>query len=83
MFDIQRTEFVLTLFGTGCWAACFWWMHRISLRQEKMLRELHAVTERIEKLARAEHDLIREVHPKIGDIHESVEEVAEAVAHAR
>src|SRR5256885_363813 len=47
--------------GTLCWGVCFWWMHRLSSRQEMMLKELHDVTARIEKLSKAEHDLIRDV----------------------
>ena len=66
--------------GTACWVVCFWWMHRISSRQESMLKELHDVTRRIEDLSKAEHDLIRDVHPQVGAIKEQVENVAEAVA---
>src|SRR5256885_13212905 len=51
-----------TLFrsGLGCWCVCFWWMRRISSRQDAMLKELHEMTRRIEQLSQAEHDLIRE-----------------------
>ncbi len=45
-----------------------------------MLKELHAVTQRIEKLSEAEHDLIREVHPAVEKIKSSVENVEVAVA---
>jgi len=55
-------------------------MRRISARQGAMLKELHEMTTRIEKLSEAEHDLIREVHPQVGEIKEHVENVAEAVA---
>jgi hypothetical protein len=74
--------FVLLLawIGLACWIVCFWWMHRISSKQEAMLKELHEVTKRIEQLSQAEHDLIREVHPKVDDIKESVEDVAQKVA---
>ena len=73
--------FVLTWVGLGCWCVCFWWMHRISSRQEAMLKELHAVTARIERLAQAEHDLIRrEVEPKVHQIKEHVESVMDAVS---
>jgi hypothetical protein len=73
--------FVLTWVGLGCWCVCFWWMHRISSRQEAMLKELHAVTGRIERLAQAEHDLIRrEVEPKVHQIKEHVESVMDAVS---
>lgn len=45
-----------------------------------MLKELHEMTTRIERLSRAEHDLIREVHPQVGEIKDQVENVAEAVS---
>ena len=73
-------ELILTWIGTGCWAICFWWMHRLSARQETMLRELHDVTKRIEKLSKAEHELISEVHPKVEEIKESVKDVSDAVS---
>jgi hypothetical protein len=71
---------VLTWAGIGCWCVCFWWMHRISTRQDSMLKELHEMATRIEKLSQAEHDLIRDVHPKVGEIKERVEDVREAVS---
>jgi hypothetical protein len=55
-------------------------MHRISSRQDSMLEELHEMTRRIEKLSKAEHDLIREVHPQVGEIKKNVENVREAVS---
>jgi hypothetical protein len=71
---------VLTWLGIGCWLVCFWWMHRISSRQESMLTELREMTQRIERLSEAEHELIREVHPQVGEIKEHVETVKEAVS---
>lgn len=71
---------LLTWIGTACWAVCFWWMHRLSSRQEEMLRELHDVTKRIERLSKAEHDMIRDVHPKVDEIKESVKDMTNAVS---
>ena len=71
---------LLALIDTACWAICFWWMHRLSSKQEMMLKELHDVTKRIEKLSKAEHDLIQEVHPKVEEIQESVKTVSEKVS---
>jgi cell division protein FtsB len=71
---------LLAWIGTLCWGICFWWMHRLSSRQEMMLKELHDVTKRIEKLSKAEHDLIRDVHPKVDEIHESVKDVSDKVS---
>ncbi|MCA1659526.1 MAG: hypothetical protein LC642_03155 [Verrucomicrobiaceae bacterium] len=79
-YNVQTVAMILTWVGTGCWVVCFWWMHRLSNRQERMLKELGAVAKRIEKLAKAEHDLIREVHPKVEEIKESVEEVSDQVS---
>jgi len=72
--------FVLTWIGMICWCVCFWWMHRISTRQDALLKELHDITTRIEGLSRAEHDMIRDVHPKVHEIKEHMENVAEAVS---
>ena len=71
--------FTLTWIGLGCWIVCFWWMHRISERQDTMLKELHEMTTRIQKLSQAEHDMIQEVHPKVSKIKEHVETVAQKV----
>ncbi len=71
---------VLTWLGIGCWLICFWWMHRISSRQDAMLKELREVTKRIERISEAEHDLIRDVHPQVSKIKEHVETVKEAVS---
>ena len=79
-FDVQTIALVLAWLGTACWGVCFWWMHRLSARQQTMLEELHEVTKRIEKLSKAEHDLLQEVHPKVEEIKESVKEVAVAVS---
>jgi hypothetical protein len=79
-FDVQTVALILAWVGTACWAICFWWMHRLSSRQETMLKELHDVTKRIEKLSKAEHDLIQEVHPKVEEIKESVKAVSNKVS---
>jgi hypothetical protein len=72
--------FVLTWVGLACWCVCFWWMRRISSRQDAMLKELHEMTARIERLSKAEHKLISEVHPQVSEIKEHVENVREAVS---
>jgi hypothetical protein len=71
---------LLGCIGTLCWIVCFWWMHRISSRQDGRLKELREVTARIEKLSQTEHDLISEVHPKVSEIKEDVQDVREVVA---
>jgi hypothetical protein len=79
-FDLQTMALILAWVGTACWVVCFWWMHRLSSRQETMLKELHDVTKRIEQLSKDEHDLLREVHPNVEKIKESVKDVAVAVS---
>ena len=70
----------LTWLGIACWIVCFWWMHRISTRQDAVLEELHGMTTRIERLSQSEHDLISDVHPQVSEIKEQVENVREAVS---
>ena len=74
------TVLVLTWVGLACWIVCFWWMHRISARQDAVLKELHEMTSRIEQLSKAEHELIRDVHPQVSEIKDHVEHVADAVS---
>jgi hypothetical protein len=76
----EQLALALGIIGTLCWGICFWWMRSISHRQESLLTELHEQGRRIEKLSKAEHDLIREVHPKVEEISEDVGRVAAAVS---
>jgi len=79
MEQFEVMAFALGCIGTLCWAVCFWWMHRISSRQDAMLKELQEMTERIERTSKEGHELIRDVHPQVGEIKEHVESVKEAV----
>jgi hypothetical protein len=80
--DHQTIAYILTWVGTGAWVVCFWWMHRISARQDALLTELR-------DLAKTQHDILREVHPDVGEIKEHVveeqgtkiNEIAEQVTH--
>jgi cell division protein FtsB len=71
--------FAMSVAGTICWGVCFWWMHRISAKQNSLLDQLAKQSQRIEKLSRAEHDLIKEVHPQVGQIKEGMDEMIAAV----
>lgn len=71
--------FWLTWIGLACWGVCFWWMRRISSRQDAPLAQLKAQGRRIETLSKAERDLIREVHPQVGEIKVGMQEVVESV----
>ena len=75
----EEIAFWVTLVSAGCWIVCFWWMHRISARQDALLAKLQEQTSRIEELSKAEHDIIREVHPQVGEIKATVEQVASTV----
>jgi len=70
---------LLTVIDTGCWLLCFWWMHRISSRQDATLKELRDQNARIERLAKTEHDLVKEMHPKVASIEGGLSDVADAV----
>jgi len=83
MRTFEGIALVLGCIGTVCWAICFWWMHSISSRQDAMLKELHEVTKRIERLSRAEHDLIRDVHPQVSEIKEHVQNVEKVVSNGK
>ena len=72
-------EFWLTLVGTACWGACFWWMHTISRKQNTLLNQLREQGKRIEKLSKLEHDLIKEVHPQVNEIKEGMDEMIAVV----
>lgn len=75
-FTLESVSYLLAWVGTACWGVCFWWMHRISQRQDALLTELREQGERIEQLSKEEHELIKEVHPAVHEIREAVNESA-------
>jgi hypothetical protein len=78
---MNRTSlsFWMTVGGTVCWGVCFWWMHRLSVKQNFLLDQLRDQGKRIEKLSRIEHDLIKEVHPQVNEIKEGMDEMMAVV----
>jgi hypothetical protein len=62
----------------GCWGVCFWWMHRISERQNAMLEELQQQARSIEELSKEEHEILKELHPTVQKIEEGVDQVKES-----
>jgi hypothetical protein len=72
-------SFWMTLAGSVCWGFCFWWMYRLSKKQNSLLDQLGDQGKRIEKLSRIEHDLIKEVHPQVNEIKEGMEEMIAVV----
>ena len=77
--DKDNLAFWMTVAGTVCWGFCFWWMRRLSVKQNTLLDQLRDQGKRIEKLSRIEHDLIKEVHPQVGEIKEGMDEMIAAV----
>jgi hypothetical protein len=77
--NLTILSFLLALLGTACWGVCFWWMYRISEKQNHLLDKLGDQGKRIERLSKIEHDLIKEVHPQVSDIKEGMQEMIAAV----
>ena len=73
----------LTFIDTACWVVCFWWMHKISKRQDALLMELRGQAHRIEEVSKAEHDLVKEMHPKVESIESGMSQVTEATKAGR
>ena len=68
----------VAVIDVACWAVCFWWMHRISQRQDTMLKELQQQAHSIEELSREEHQILKELHPTVQKIEEGVDRVQES-----
>jgi hypothetical protein len=77
--NTNQISLLLAVVGTGCWVACFWWMYRISAKQNSLLAQLTEQSKRIERWSKIEHDLIKEVHPQVGEIKDSMDEMIAAV----
>jgi len=77
--DKMDVAFWLTVLGTCCWVVCFWWMYRISNKQNAFLDQLRAQGKRIETFSKLEHDLIKEVHPQVGKIKDGMDAMVAAV----
>jgi hypothetical protein len=68
----------VTFLDIACWGICFWWMHRISQRQNAMLEELQHQARGIEQLSREEREILSELHPTVQKIDENVDQVKES-----
>jgi hypothetical protein len=77
--DKISLSFWMTVAGTICWGVCFWWMRRLSIKQNSLLDQLRDQGRRIEKLSTIEHDLIKEVHPQVNEIKEGMDEMIAVV----
>lgn len=69
----------ITLIDIVCWGVCFWWMHRISSRQDATLKQLQKQARRIEDVSRAEHEILSDLHPSVQKIEKGVDEVSEKI----
>ena len=67
----------------GCWGICFWWMHRISTRQDAVLDQLRKQAQRIEKISKEEHAILSELHPNVESIEKRVGEVSDEVTRVK
>ena len=70
----------LAIADVVCWCICFWFMHRISSRQDAVLDQLRKQAERIEKISKEQHAILAEVHPNVESIQKTVDEVSDEVA---
>ena len=77
--NLDRLAFWLTVAGTICWGVCLWWMNRISNKQNALLTQLREQGQRIERLSKVEHDLIKEVHPQVNEIKDGLQEMMAVV----
>ena len=73
----------LAIADVACWCVCFWWMHRISSRQNAVLDQLRKQAERIEKISKEQHAILTEVHPNVESIQKTVGEVSDDVARVK
>jgi hypothetical protein len=68
----------ISMVDIACWGICFWWMHRISARQNTVLKELQQQARSIEELSKEEHEILKELHPTVQKIEEGVDQVKES-----
>ena len=66
----------------GCWCVCFWWMHRISKRQDAVLKQLQEQARRIERVSKEEHEILTELRPSVQKIEKDLDDVSEKVTEA-
>jgi uncharacterized protein (UPF0335 family) len=84
MQDMPRLYYdFLAIADIACWCICFWWMHRISSRQDAVLDQLRKQAERIERISKEQHAILTEVHPNVESIQKTVDEVSDDVARVK
>jgi hypothetical protein len=80
--DQTQYAFWMSVVGNLCWVVCFWWMYRISNKQNILLDQLREQGKRIEMVSRIEHDLIKEVHPQVAGIKEGMDALVSVAKEA-
>lgn len=70
---------LVTVADILCWGICFWWMHRISTRQNAVLDQLNQQANRIKKVSEEGHAILSEVQPNVEAIQKGVDAVAQKV----
>ena len=68
---------LLAVTEVACWGLCFWWMHRISAKQNAMLEQLKKQGDRIEGVSREEHKILQELHPAVQKIEKNLDDVVD------
>jgi hypothetical protein len=63
---------ILSVLSALCWPVCFWWMHRISVKQNTLLARLRKETEEVRKISEAEHELVQKIEPKVAEVAEKL-----------
>lgn len=71
---------IIVLVELCCWVVCFWWMHRISSRQNAVLEQLRSQSTRIERVSSEGHELVKELHPAVQNIEKIVEDRTNAAS---
>lgn len=80
MPDLNRLSFDATsVINLACWCICFWWMHRISKRQDSVLHQLRDQAHRIERVSEEEHEILTELRPSVQKIERDLGNVSEKV----
>jgi hypothetical protein len=70
---------LITIVDLACWMVCFWWMHRISSRQDATLKQLQKQARRIEEISKDEHKILTDLHPSVQKIEKGVDQVSEKI----
>jgi hypothetical protein len=64
----------LELFSAACWPVCFWWMHRISKKQNAMLADLDAQQKKVREISDEGREIIKEIEPKVKKVAERIDD---------